>query len=49
MLAVDVRGVEQVNAEHISNGMVAMDGLEPSRPKARDFESLVYTNFTTSP
>ena len=24
-----------------------MAGLEPARPKATDFESVVYTNFTT--
>ncbi len=24
-----------------------MGGLEPPRPKATDFESVVYTNFTT--
>ncbi len=29
--------------------MVAVDGLEPSRPKARDFESRVSTNSTTPP
>ncbi len=29
--------------------MVAVGGLEPPRPKATDFESVVYTNFTTQP
>ena len=29
--------------------MVAVGGLEPPRPKAPDFESGVYTNFTTPP
>ncbi len=27
--------------------MVPVGGLEPPRPKATDFESVVYTNFTT--
>ncbi len=27
--------------------MVPEDGLEPSLPKETDFESVVYTNFTT--
>ena len=29
--------------------MVALGGVEPPRPKATDFESVVYTNFTTVP
>ena len=29
--------------------LVAMDGVEPSRPKARHFECRVSTNSTTSP
>ena len=29
--------------------VVAVGGLEPPRPKATDFESVVYTNFTTPP
>gem|GEM_PF-1536830 len=27
--------------------LVPVGGLEPPRPKATDFESVVYTNFTT--
>ena len=27
--------------------VVPVGGLEPPRPKATDFESVVYTNFTT--
>ena len=27
--------------------MVPRAGLEPARPKSRDFKSLVFTNFTT--
>ena len=29
--------------------MVAVAGLEPARREATDFESVVYTNFTTPP
>lgn len=33
--------------EALSWNMVPVGGLEPPRPKATDFESVVYTNFTT--
>ena len=34
-------------AEALLFYLVPEDGLEPSRSKATDFESVVYTNFTT--
>lgn len=52
-----VTGIEIINTrnnkaptfvEALSYGiMVPVGGLEPPRPKATDFESVVYTNFTT--
>ena len=35
------------DASAASKVMVRAAGLEPARPKPRDFKSLVFTNFTT--
>jgi hypothetical protein len=35
------------DASAASGVMVRAAGLEPARPKPRDFKSLVFTNFTT--
>ena len=36
-----------LDASAASGVMVRAAGLEPARPKPRDFKSLVFTNFTT--
>ena len=44
---LEIQRFRKYSVERADNVLVPVPGLEPGRREATDFESVVYTNFTT--